>query len=274
FNNKPVLASWMGTSAVQEGRSLLTRAGIPSFASPEGAIAAFLNMVQYRRNQELLYERPEALPEDWLPDQQRVLQVLAAARAAQRTLLTEVEAKTLLAAYDIPVVPTVPARTVDEAVAAAQKVGYPVVLKLLSQTITHKSDVGGVQLNLADAEAVRTAFRTIQANVATRADASAFEGVTVQPMIRGPGFELIVGSSLDRQFGPVLLFGAGGIFVEIFKDRSLGLPPLNRTLARRLIERTQIAQALKGSRGQKPVAMDQLETLLVRFSQLVADFLE
>jgi acetyltransferase len=270
LQNKPVLASWMGGAAVQEGRGVLNAAGIPTFDSPEAAIRAFLHMVQYRRNQELLYETPQALPEGWAPDRERVGRIVGSARAAGCALLTEDEAKEVLAAYDIPVVPTVPCRTPDEAVAAAERLGYPVVLKLRSETITHKSDVGGVQLNLADDAAVRKAYATIQGNV----QLDAFGGVTVQPMVRVKGQELIVGSSVDRQFGPVILFGAGGILVEVFKDRELALPPLNRTLARRLIERTKISQALKGVRGQKPIDFGVLETLLVRFSQLVADFLD
>jgi acetyltransferase len=274
LGNKPVLASWMGGAAIRPGCALLNEAGIPTFDSPERAIRAFLHMVQYRRNQELLYETPQALPEDWAPNQERVRAILAAVRGAGRTLLTEAEAKDVLAAYDIPVVQTVPARTAEEAVTAAQRIGYPVVLKLLSQTLTHKSDVGGVQLNLADGEAVRTAFRTIRTNVAERASAADFDGVTVQPMVRDKGHELIIGSTVDRQFGPVILFGAGGVLVEIFQDRALTLPPLNRTLARRLMERTQIYKALTGVRGQQAVALEQLETLLVRFSQLLTDFLD
>jgi len=200
-----------------------------------------------------------------------VRRVIAAARTAGRTLLTEVEAKEILAAYGIPVTPTIPCTTPDVAVAAARQLGYPVVLKLLSKTITHKTDVGSVQLNLADDAAVRAAFEKIRGNVMGR-DPSIFEGVTVQPMVADRGCELIVGSSIDRQFGPVILFGAGGIMVEVFQDSALALPPLNRTLARRQIERTRISQALKGVRGQKPVDMQALETLLVRFSNLVADF--
>lgn len=270
---KPLLACWMGSSTVRDGKEALSRAGIPAFDAPEEAIRAFLSMVQYHRSQELLYEAPPALPEEAAPDSDRVRKLFAAVRAEGRTLLTEAEAKEVLSAYGIPVTPTIACRTADEAVAAAHEVGYPVVLKLLSRTITHKTDVGGVQLNLANEAAVRQAFETIQANVAKK-DASAFDGVTVQPMVREKGYELIVGSSVDRQFGPVVLFGAGGIMVEVFKDRALALPPLTRTLARRLMERTQIHHALLGVRGQRPVDMEELETLLVRFSQLVADFAE
>jgi acetyltransferase len=272
--NKPVLASWLGGTEVSAGRDLLNRAGIPTFDAPEAAIRAFLNMVQYRRNLELLYETPEALPEERSADQEQVRRILTAVRQSGRTLLTEVESKDVLAAYGIPVVPTATAKTVDEAVATARRVGYPVVLKLFSHALTHKSDVGGVQLNLADDDAVRAGFRTIASNLAEKRPGAPFEGVSVMPMVRAKGYELIVGSSVDAQFGPVMLFGAGGVMVEIFHDTALGLPPLNRALARRLMERTTIYRALKGVRGQFPVALDQLETLLVRFSYLLCDFPE
>jgi acetyltransferase len=270
----PVLACWLGGAAVRPGRDLLHQGGIPTFDSPEAAIRAFLHMVQYRRNQELLYERPEALPAEAPPDAARVRQIIGRARAAGRALLTEAEAKDLLAAYGVPVVPTVACATADEAAAAARRVGLPAVVKLLSSTLTHKSDVGGVQLNLRDEAAVRAAFEAVRANVARAAPdrPGAFEGVTVQPMVRERGHEVIVGSSVDRQFGPVILFGAGGVLVEVFGDRALGLPPLNRTLARRLMERTKIYQALKGVRGQPPVNVEALEALLVRFSRLLVDF--
>lgn len=273
LTDRPLLASWMGGAAVQEGREILNRAGIPTFFSPEAAIGAFLHMVRYRKAQEMIYETPTALPEEWSPDADRVRRVIAEARSTGRTLLTEDEAKEVLAAYGVPVVQTVQAKTEDDAVAAATQLGYPVVLKLLSRTITHKSDVGGVQLNLQNVDAVRQAFRTIHENVSKR-DPAAFDGVTVQPMVREKGTELIIGSSQDRQFGPVILFGAGGILVEVFQDRSLALPPLNTTLAHRLMERTKIHHALKGVRGERPVDLDALAKLLVRFSQLVADFLE
>jgi acetyltransferase len=270
-DDKPVLACWMGGEEVRSGQRFLNRAGIPTFAAPEVGIKAFLHMVQYRRNQEQLYERPESSPEDSSPDLPRVHAIVAAARKARRTLLTEIEAKALLSAYGIPVTPTAGARTADQAVTAALRIGYPVVLKLLSETITHKSDIGGVQLNLRDDQAVRQAFATIQNNLAQRHPEVPFEGVTVQPMIRDKAHELIIGSTVDVQFGPVILFGAGGILVEVLKDRALALPPLNRTLARRLIERTRIHRVLQGVRGQGPIDFAALETLLVRFSLLLCD---
>ena len=272
-SHKPILASWLGGGDVREGRHILDMAGFPIFNSPEEAVQAFLHMVQYRRNQELLYETPESLPDGASLDAAQVRRILDGALAEQRTLLSEVEAKQVLAAYGIPVTPTVACRTVEEAVEAATRIGLPVVLKLLSKTITHKTDVGGVELDLHDEAAVRTAFDAIAARLRDLGQTGAFDGVTVQPMVRSRGYELIIGSSIDHQFGPVILFGTGGVLVEVFKDRALALPPLNRTLARRLMERTRIFQALRGARGSS-VDLEQLETLLVRFSQLVVDFPE
>lgn len=271
LEGKPVLACWMGGEEVRKGQRILNQCGIPTFSAPEEAIRAFLHMVQYRRNQNLLYECPERTPDDTQPDPKRVRQIIDNVRKSGRTLLTEIEAKAMLAAYGLPTTPTAGATTEDQAVQVAERLGYPVVVKLLSQTISHKSDVGGVQLNLADEASVRRAFQTIKSNLAEHYPEIPFEGVSVQPMIKMRGYELIVGSTVDQQFGPVLLFGAGGILVEILKDSALGLPPLNRTLARRLIERTHVYKALRGVRGQKPVDFEALETLLVRFSQLLCD---
>jgi acetyltransferase len=177
----------------------------------------------------------------------------------------------LLDAYGIDTVLTVTASSEEKAVERAEGIGYPVVLKLWSETITHKTDVGGVQLNLRDAAAVHAAYRQIESSVREKAGAEYFLGVTVQPMVKLDGYELIVGSSVDPQFGPVLLFGTGGQLVEVFKDRALALPPLNTTLARRMIEQTRVAEALRGVRGRKAVDLVALEELLVRFSQLVVE---
>jgi acetyltransferase len=279
MEGKPVLASWMGGADVHEGRAVLDAAGIATFDSPEAAVKAFLNLVQYRRSQELLYEQPAALPEDWQPNQARVRTLLQQVRDTGRTLLTEFEAKEVLTCYGIPTVPTVTARSADEAAAEAKKLRGPVVLKLWSEVITHKTDAGGVALNLAGDEAVCAAFAQIKTSAEAYSQkhslkAGAFLGVTVQPMIRSKGYELIVGSSVDPQFGPIILFGTGGVLVEVFQDRALGLPPLNRTLARRLMERTRIFSALQGIRGQASVPLNELEMLLVRFSYLLCDFLE
>jgi acetyltransferase len=270
---KPILASWMGDSDVNAGELLLNQAKIPTYRFPDTAARIFSYLWRFSYNLRGIYETPvlSADATTGIPDRPRIEAILTAARQANRTILTEVESKQILSAYGIPVVQTCVALSEAEAVDCATAIGYPVVLKLFSQTITHKTDVGGVQLNLLDAEAVRRAYCTIQASVAEKAGAEHFLGVTVQPMVTLSGYELIIGSSLDPQFGSVLLFGAGGQFVEVFQDWAIGLPPLNSTLARRLMEQTQIYKALQGVRGKPPVDLEALEQLLVRFSQLVAE---
>ncbi|HXK58461.1 MAG TPA: bifunctional acetate--CoA ligase family protein/GNAT family N-acetyltransferase [Acidobacteriota bacterium] len=270
---KPVLASWMGGPEVAAGEAILKRAGIPTFPYPDTAARVFNYMWQYSYALKGLYETPQLSdhPARGGPDRATAERIIEKAKADGRTILTEFESKELLAAYGIPIVPTKVARSADEAVATAEAMGYPVVLKLFSETITHKTDVGGVQLNLEDAEAVRAAYNKIEQSVTEKAGAEHFLGVTVQPMIKLEGYELIIGSSQDPQFGSVLLFGSGGQLVEVYKDRSLGLPPLNTTLAQRMMEQTKIYKALKGVRGRKPVDLLALERLLVRFSQLVVE---
>ena len=271
---KPILASWMGGADVSAGEQILNRSGIPTFSYPDTAVRAFNYMWKYSYNLIGLYETP-LLPENTAecrPNRARAEEIIQAARQAGRTILTEAESKEVLSSYCVPTVQTLIAATEDEAVGHADQIGYPVVLKLYSETITHKTDVGGVQLNLMDSDAVRKAWKKIRDSVAAKVGAEHFQGVTVQPMIKlSDGYELIVGSSLDAQFGPVLLFGTGGQLVEVFKDRSLGLPPLTTTLARRMMEQTKIYKALRGVRGRKPVDMAALEQLMVRFSQLVAE---
>ncbi|HLL91185.1 MAG TPA: GNAT family N-acetyltransferase, partial [Tepidisphaeraceae bacterium] len=234
----------------------------------------FTYMWRYTYNLRGLYETP-ALPKDEdgnTPDRAKANQILEAVRKTGRTILTENESKDLLAAYRVPTVPTDVARSAADAIVKAERLGYPVVLKLYSETITHKTDVGGVKLNLIDRTAVEVAFGEIARSVTAHAGAAAFGGVTVQPMIKlADGYELIIGSSVDPQFGPVLLFGTGGQLVEVFKDRALALPPLNATLARRMMEQTKIFKALQGVRGRRSVDIAELEQILVRFSQLVAE---
>jgi len=230
-------------------------------------------MWRYSENLRSLYETPASTDESNRKEMDRGAagKIIADVRKAGRTILTEFESKKLLAAYGIPTVETHIALTENEAVKQATHLGFPVVLKLYSETITHKTDVGGVQLNLRTASAVRQAWKAIEKACTKKAGKEHFLGVTVQPMIKLDGYELIVGSSVDSQFGPVLLFGTGGQLVEVFKDRALGLPPLNATLARRMMERTKIFTALKGVRGRKATDIAALEQLLVRFSQLVVE---
>jgi len=270
---KPVLASWMGGDGVAEGTAILNTAGIPTFNYPDTAARAFIYMWRYTNSLRGLYETPALVdgPEAAGDARRKVSDFVQSVRSSGRTMLNEFEAKQLLAHYNIPVVDTRVAENEEQAVARAAEIGYPVVLKLLSNTIAHKTDVDGVRLRLQTADEVRGAYRSVQAAVAEKAGAQHFAGVTVQPMVRRDGYELILGSSVDPQFGPVILFGSGGVMVEVYRDSSLALPPLNTTLAHRLMERTKIFTALQGVRGRKPVNLVALEELLVRFAQLVVE---
>jgi acetyltransferase len=272
-SGKPLLASWMGGEGVAEGTGILNAAGIPTFSYPDTAARAFTYMWRYTYNIRGLYETPALVEAAERPAEARkkVTEFVQQVRTSGRTMLNEFEAKQLLAFYGIPVVETKAAHDEEQAVAHASEIGYPVVLKLLSNTIAHKTDVDGVRLQLATADQVRSAYRSIQASVAEKAGPEHFAGVTVQPMVRREGYELILGSAIDPQFGPVILFGSGGVMVEVYRDRSLALPPLNTTLAQRLMERTKIYAALQGVRGRKPVDLPALEQVLVRFSQLVLE---
>src|SRR5712692_873832 len=272
-HGKPVLASWMGGKMVAAGVATLNEAAIPTFSYPDTAARAFTYMWKYSYNLRGLYETPsfaedtESLRE--APSQVREL--LMKARAAGRTILTEEESKRELACYGIPTVETRIAKSEVDAGAHAKAIGFPVVLKLHSETITHKTDLGGVRLNLGDAEAVRAAYRAIESSVTEKAGRQHFLGVTVQPMMKLEGYELILGSSVDPQFGPVILFGSGGQLVEVYRDRTLALPPLNSTLAVRLMEQTRIYRALQGVRGRAAVDLAALKGALVRFSRLVVE---
>ncbi|MGA8529536.1 MAG: bifunctional acetate--CoA ligase family protein/GNAT family N-acetyltransferase, partial [Acidobacteriaceae bacterium] len=269
---KPVIASWMGGDGVVEGETILKHAGIPVFPYPDAAAQAFVATWKHSSHLRDLYETPTARSGSVL-DTHRLLatSIVERVRAGRRTILTEFESKQLLSAYGIPTVRTEMARTPSEAVRTAAAIGYPVVLKLHSETITHKTDVGGVKLNLRTANDVEVAFAEIQASVTVKCGAEHFLGVTVQPFAKLDGYELIIGSSIDPQLGPVLLFGTGGQLVEVYKDRALALPPLTATLARHQMEKTKIYTALKGVRGRKPVDLSALETLVVRFSELVVE---
>jgi acetyltransferase len=273
IDGKPILASWMGGASVAAGEDILNRANIPTFPYPDTAARAFNYMWRYSYNVRSLYETPMFLSDidEDAPDRSLAEKIIQNARQSGRTILTEFESKQLLIAYGIPAVETRVATSEAEAVRLAAEIGYPVVLKLLSETITHKTDIGGVQLNLTDATAVRASYGAIKASVSDKVGARHFQGVTVQPMFKLDGYELIIGSSIDPQLGPVLLFGTGGQLVEVFKDHALALPPLNTTLVRRMIEQTKIYTAIKGIRGRKAVDLAALEQLLVRFSRLVTE---
>jgi acetyltransferase len=272
LKGKPLLASWMGGPQVQVGEELLNHAGVPTFPYPDAAARAFQFMWRYSENLRALYETPSIVrPNDGETAHDDAAALIDQIRRAGRSLLTEFESKQLLSLYGIPTVETRIARSETEAVALAQQLGFPVVLKLHSETITHKTDAGGVQLSIRTPAGVHHAWQSIEKACHEKVGAQHFLGCTVQPMVPLDGYEIIFGSSIDAQFGPVLLFGSGGQLVEVFRDRALGLPPLNATLARRLIEQTKIFAALRGVRGRKPIDLAALEELLVRFSHLVIE---
>ena len=272
-HGKPVLASWMGGKSVAAGIAILNAANIPTFSYPDTAARAFTYMWKYTYNLRGLYEIPvlSDAADSFAQAQSQAKSFLEKIRATGRTILTEAESKHVIALYGITTVETRLASNESQAAECAEAIGFPVALKLNSETITHKSDVGGVKLNLQSREEVAQAYREIEMSVREKAGAADFLGVTVQPMVKLDGYELILGSSVDAQFGPVILFGSGGQMVEVYGDRALALPPLNSTLAVRLMEQTKIYRALQGVRGRAPVDMAALENTLIRFSRMVIE---
>jgi acetyltransferase len=272
YQNKTILTSFMGYNSVQEANSILNANNIPTYSTPEQAIKTYMQMYHYQRNVELIYETPEELPVDAAPPKRPIMSILRNAAVEGRELLTEDEAKKLLKYYNFPVVPTEVATTADEAVAFARQMGYPVVLKILSPQIVHKTEAGGVILDLNSATEVRQAFDTVMQRAKAYDPNANIIGVTVQPMIKKKGVEVIIGGKTDPLFGPVILFGMGGVGVELFKDYSIGLPPLNSTLARRMMEETKVYQLLKGYRNVPPANLKLLDETMLMFSQLLMDF--
>ena len=285
----PVFASWMGGSRMAAANDILNRANIPTYETPERAVRAFLYMVEYTRNQELLSQAPAKLSADLFFDRDFVFRTIYDCfygsqedqeevdyyqEGPMERMLDEITSKRVLAAYGIPVAETVLATTVDEAVALAADMEMPLVMKLVSPDISHKSDAGGVQLDLRNEDDLRQAWERIMAGVRAYNPEARITGVSLQPYIANPDFELLMGSKTDDNFGPVLLFGSGGVYAEVLNDQALGLPPLNRLLARRMMEETRIQPLLKGYRNHPPADLEKLEELLIRLSQLVIDFPE
>jgi acetyltransferase len=269
----PVLASWMGGQDVAQGEAILNNAAIPTYTYPDDAAKTFSLMWQYSQRRKLLYETPVPVDDDGFDPviaKNTVANHIATLKNRHEYLLSEYDAKQVLTAYHIPTVDTRLAHSIEEAIAHADAIGYPVVLKLHSLILTHKSDVGGVQLNLKNATDVAEAWQTIQQGALQHGGPDAFLGATVQRMqqLLG-GTEVILGMTYDAQFGPVILFGSGGKYVEVFKDKALALPPLNGTLVQRLLEKTKVYQILKGVRGEQPADMAGLTATIVRFSQLI-----
>ena len=271
--HKPVLAAWMGGSMVREGLQILNEAGIPSYTAPEKAIRAFMHLVSYARNLEILHETPRDLPVSFTLDRKRLRGVFNTILTEGSEVLSENVSKAFLEAYEIPVTKPHLARTADEAVEIAETEGYPVVLKIHSPQITHKTDVGGVRLNLSSEQAVRAAFDKMIADASDQRPDADIVGATVQKMVSYPNsFELILGTKRDPIFGSVILVGMGGTAAEVFQDRALALPPLNEALTRRMLRSLKSWPLLKGYRGKPGANLDRLIEVIIRFSYLVADY--
>jgi acetyltransferase len=271
---KPVLTAWMGGAAVHEGRQRLESAGIPSYETPEQAVGAFMHLVSFARNQEILHETPRAIPVTFELDRARVRDLLSGVFMEEAGTLSEAASKTLLDAYGIPVTRPLAARSPGEAVEAAERLGYPVVLKVRSPEVTHKSDIGGVIANIQTGAGVRTAYERIEASLAERRPSARFDGVSVQEMVTAPGHELIVGARKDPTFGAVIMVGAGGLAAELMGDVALELPPLNERLATRMLEQLRVWPLLRGYRGRPGANLDHVLEVMIRFSYLVADYPE
>ncbi len=274
-HGKYVLTNWMGEVAVAEARGLFSTADIPTYRTPESAVGAYMHLVRYRRNQELLTQTPPSAPEDFKPATATARLVIESALAGSREMLGEAEAKAVFSAYAIPVVETHVAADPKSAGAAAQRMGFPVALKVLSDRISHKSDVGGVVLDLDTADAVVAAAEGILARVAEAYPDVPKPGFTVQKMARMKGAqELIIGATTDPIFGPVLLFGQGGTAVEVIADRAVALPPLNMSLAREMIRRTRVHKLLEGYRDTPAADLDAICLTLIKVAQLMIDLPE
>ncbi|HOD66943.1 MAG TPA: GNAT family N-acetyltransferase [candidate division Zixibacteria bacterium] len=272
---KPVLAAWLGGASMREGMQILTESGVATYRTPEQAVGAFMTLVDYGRNLQTLYETPKDLPVEFELDRARLRADFVARHCGPHPILSEAVSKDLLEGYGIPTARPRPAADADEAVRIAGELGYPVVIKILSPDITHKTDVGGVALGLEDDAMVRSAFAHMMLAVGEKAPRARIEGVTVQPMIDPrDSLEMILGIKKDATFGTVMMAGMGGVAAELLGDRSLGFPPLNERLARRMLESLKIWPLLQGYRGRPRANVDRLLEVLIRLSYLAADFPE
>lgn len=272
---KPVMACWMGERQVAEARELFSREQVPHYRTPESAVEAFGYLSAYRRNQKLLLQVPGSLGEHRQPDVEGARLIIESALSEGRSTLTTLESKAILRAFHIPAEQAVLAHSAAEALVAAESLGYPVVMKVSSPDITHKSDVGGVRLNIANAQAVRSVFNEMMESARLHNPQSRIDGITVERMYEtDAGRELMLGVIRDPVFGPVISFGAGGTAVEILRDRAVALPPLNRYLTRKLVDQTRIARLLGDFRHLPPVDREALESVLMRLSEMVCELPE
>jgi len=271
-HSKPLLTCWMGETQVAESREAFTKAHLPHFRTPEPAVEVFSHLSAYYRNQKLLMQMPGPLSHHLEPDVESARLIIEGAMQGHRKVLTEMESKALLAAFHIPVARTVVAHSPNEALLIAQQLDFPVAMKVNSPDITHKSDAGGVVLNLNNAHEVRAAYQHIMDNVLRNRPNAKVDGISIEPMVvKANGRELMIGVTSDPVFGPVITFGAGGIAVEIMGDRAVALPPLNTFLVKELIRDTRIARMLDAFRNMPPANMEALEDVLLRVSEMVCE---
>ncbi len=271
---KPIIATWMGGESIDDAKEILIHNNVPTYITPEEAVKTYMYMYKYGRNLELIYEAPQDLPIDQAPPKNNLKALIKKTLKEGRTILSEVESKRFLASYGISSFKTYTANDVEEAVSVAHSIGYPVVIKILSPDITHKTDIGGVVTGINSEEALRKEYATMMDVVGRNAPKANISGITIQKMLEKIDYEIILGAKKDNDFGSIIVFGLGGISAEIMKSISIGLPPLNQTLARRLVEDSGILKMLQGYRGKTPTDMRLLEQMIINFSNLITDFPE
>jgi acetyltransferase len=271
---KPVIATWMGAEDVEEGRHIFVENNLPAYETPEEAVRTYVNMCRYKRHLDQLYETPDELPAHKAPSKDHLKELLKMALREGRTFLNEEESKDFLMTYRIPVTMVQVAQDQDTAISIADKLGYPVVIKVVSPDISHKSDVGGVIMGIDSSSALKEAYEKLMQRVKKRAPEAAITGVAVEKMVTDIDYELILGARKDRDFGSIILFGMGGTMAEFIKDFSIGLPPLNQTLAKLLMQDTRVYKMLQGFRGKPAADFKGVEEILVNFSNLIVDFPE
>lgn len=271
--DKTILTTWMGGHDVAQGREILEQGSIPAFRQPEDAIRSFMHLCHYTEKLKTLYETPATIPHAFEPRTPANRKLIEQVLREDRATFNEAEAMELLTNYDIPVVKSVVAKTATDVPRLAKKIGFPVVMKILSKDIIHKTEVGGVRLNINSEAEAKQAFKDIMQVTKKNAPKAKIEGVFIAKQVK-KRYELLIGSKQDAIFGPAIVFGLGGVAVEIFKDTRVGLPPLNMALAKRLIESTKVYKLLKGYRNMPGVDIQAIQFLLYKFAYLVADFSE
>jgi acetyltransferase len=271
-SRKPILACWMGDVSVRSSRALFLQHNLPSYNTPEAAVRAFAAISAYHDNQQQLLQVPDPVTIESAPELDNASLIIENVLADDRSILSQAESKAVLAAFHVPILKSISARSAQEAMLVAQELGYPVVMKIDSPDITHKTDVGGVRLGLANARQVRSTYQELVESVSALRPEATIDGVVIEPMWRGRhARELMVGVIRDEVFGPVVSFGLGGTLVEVIRDRAVSLPPLNHFLAADLIDRTKAAKMLKSMRGSPEVDREALESLLLRVSEMACE---